>query len=99
VSDPLAERGIDFHLQSFVCVDVINGQRPVLLVARDHEGDWCFLCGEEHEGNDYVRVAGIGHVITGDPALAEVLDLGTGEEAERSSVGAAWIRAPYGGSE
>lgn len=99
MTDSLAERGIDFHLQSFVCIDVVNGQRPVLLVARNHDGDWCFLCGEEHEGDDYARVAGIGHVIAGDPTLTEVLDLGAGEEAERSSVSAAWFRAPYGGPE
>ena len=43
----LAERGIPPNLKSYVCIEVFEGQRPVLYVTRS-DGDWCFLCGEEH---------------------------------------------------
>lgn len=100
MSDPLAAHGIHPHLKSYVCIEVANHERPVLLVARDDgDGDWCFLCGDEHEGTDWARVVGIGHLTDHDPSLAEVLDLVAGEEAERSTLGGVWVRAPYGGQE
>lgn len=89
----LAERGIPPNLKSYVCVEVFEGQRPVLYVTRS-DGDWCFLCGEEHPDDaSAYRVVGIGHPVGSDPTLFEVLDLGVGEEAERDSVGAAWSRS------
>ena len=89
----LAERGIPPNLKSYVCVEVFDCQRPVLYVTRP-DGDWCFLCGEEHphDASAY-RVVGIGHPIGSDPTLVEILDLGVDEEAERASVGAAWSRS------
>lgn len=90
VSTPRAQ-GLHPHQTSYVCVDVFEG-RSVLWVSRP-DGDWCFLCGGEHEDEPtYLRVVGIGHVIDADPTLNEVLDLKPDEEAERSSVGGDWTR-------
>lgn len=97
--DLRAGHGIHPHLKSYVCTEVFNKERPVLLVAHDEDGDWQLMCGDEHEGEDYARVVGIGHPLGDDPTLAEVLDLRAGEEAERSSVGGPWTRAAYSGED
>ena len=94
MSDPLAIRGIPRNLTSYVCVDVIGGDRPILFVTRA-DGDWCFLCGSDDPTDPSVyRVAGIGHVLDLDPTVAEVLDLGVDEEADRAVVGGPWTRTP-----
>lgn len=80
------------HQKAYVCIHVFEHSRPTLLVSRQ-DGDWCFLCGEVHEENaKSYRVVGIGHVLEHDPSLQEVLDLASDWEAERESVGGAWIR-------
>lgn len=83
------------HLKSYVCVHVFDGARPVLYVTRP-DGDWCFLCGEDHpEAASQFRVVGMGHVLKQDATLAAVMDLGVDEEAERTTVGAEWTRAAF----
>jgi len=76
-----------------VCIHVFSRTRPVLYVTRP-EGDWCALCGDEHpqDASSY-RVVGIGHVISHDPTVAELLDLEPNQEAERAAVGEPWTRS------
>jgi hypothetical protein len=93
VANPLVERGIPPNLKSYVCIEVFNGERPILLVTRE-DGDWCFLCGDEHPDDAaFFRVVGIGHPIRDDPTLTDLLDLGVDEEAQRSAVGGPWTRS------
>lgn len=83
---------IPFHTKSYVCIEVFEKTKPVLLVSR-LDGDWCFLCGDGHpESADAYRVAGIGHILEADPTLKDILDLKPEEEAERTAFGRAWIR-------
>jgi hypothetical protein len=83
---------IGYHQKAFVCIHVFERVRPVLLVSRE-DGDWCFLCGEEHPNDpSYYRVGGIGHLIEQDPELANILDLLPNQEAERGAPGESWIR-------
>lgn len=92
MTDPLAARGIPANLKSYVCIEVFNRERPVLLVSRQG-GDWCFLCGAGHPDDaGFYRVVGIGHPIGDDPTLADVLDLDVEEEAERAVMGGSWSR-------
>ena len=85
-------KSIDFHQKAYVCIHVFEGAKPVLLVCRP-DADWCFLCGEEHPDDAaYYKVVGIGHVLERDPSLVDLLDLAPEEEAERSALGAPWIR-------
>ena len=86
-------RGIVHHTKSYVCRHVFEGTREVLYVSRA-DGDWCFLCGDEHPQDAYwFLVVGLGHEIEKDPTLLEVLDLAHEEEAERTLVGGAWARS------
>jgi hypothetical protein len=71
---------------------VFANEKPVLLVSRA-DGDWCFLCGDEHPDDAaYYKVVGIGHVFEGDKNLEALLDLAPDEEAERMAPGCPWIR-------
>ena len=93
VEDVLAARGIPSNLKAYVCLEVFNAERPVLLVTRP-DGDWCFLCGGDHpdEAASY-RVVGIGHALASDPTLGEVLDLDVEQEAERAGRAEPWVRS------
>lgn len=83
------------HQRTYVCTHVFKEERPVLYVTRP-DGDWCFLCGDEHpdEGSEF-RVVGLGHLMTRDGSLAEVLDLAPNQEAERDIVGGTWSRSEF----
>ena len=85
---------MDFHQKAYICIHIFDKTRSVLLVTRP-EGDWCFLCGEDHEDDaSAYRVIGIGHVLEYDPTLSEVLDLQEDWDAERSEPGKPWTRKP-----
>jgi hypothetical protein len=85
----------DGHHKAFVCNHVFDHTRPVLLVSRP-DGDWCFLCGEQHpDDSSAYEVVGICHVLDSDSSLAELHDLPSNWEAERKKVGQDWIRIPY----
>ena len=89
----LSARGIPANLKCYVCIEVFAEGHPALYVTRP-DGDWCFLCGGDHPDDaSAYRVVGIGHVISADATLNEVLDLDSDEEAERSSAGADWCRS------
>lgn len=84
---------INSHHKAYVCIHVFNDKSPIKLVSRP-KGDWCFLCGEEHDevASSY-RVVGIGHMFQKDPSLHELQDLPEDWEAERENIGKKWIWA------
>jgi hypothetical protein len=78
-----------------VCIHVLNGERPVLLVANT-EGDIVLTCGgTDHrfpEIDDWAT-AHPSHFIGKDPAMGIVRVIRDGEWAERARVGAPWRRS------
>ena len=91
---PLASP-MNLHWRVFVCRQVVAREKPVLLVSRA-DGDWCFLCGGQHEQSttDFISV-GVGHMLEQDGSLVELLDLKSGWEAERKDRNSPWIRSEY----
>ena len=87
------------HQKAYVCIHVFDSSRPVLLVSRP-DGDWCFLCGAEHENTaaNY-RVVGKGHILDRDATLNELADLAPAWEAERTSPSGTWVRRPVPGEQ
>jgi hypothetical protein len=95
VIQQLPSSPVERHTKTDVCLHVFEQRRPVLYVTRP-DGDWCALCGDEHpDSADAYRVVGIGHALDFDPSVAEVLDLGVNEEAERRAVGDKWVRSTF----
>jgi hypothetical protein len=86
------KKTLPFHQKSYVCIEVFENVKPVLLVSR-MDGDWCFLCGDDHPDDPaYYRVVGMWHVLSQHPDLKALLDLLPNDEAERVKVGEPWIR-------
>jgi hypothetical protein len=80
-------------LRRIVCSHVRNHERPVLLASRTDELV-CLLCGKDDHADspDEFTAIGASHVTDRDRSVAEVLDLGLNEEAERTGVGSSWRR-------
>jgi len=83
---------LDPSQKVYVCTHVFDGSQPVTLVSRP-DGDWCFLCGGEHEDDaSSYRVVGIGHLFDTDPTIQNLSDLEPNWEAERKRPGQTWLR-------
>lgn len=84
----------DFDLERrtsiYLCRHVAAGA-PVLQVVHDHEDDWQFLCGIEHDDEDPVPHC-LECLVAGDPSLNDLAALGPGHYANREQPGAAWQR-------
>lgn len=81
--------------KSYICEHIFMDERPILYVTRP-EGDWCFLCGDEHpEDASSYRVVGMNHILERDQSLTRILDLDPNEEAERASVDGEWTRSKF----
>lgn len=81
---------LDRHTAVFVCAHVTAGA-AVLQVFHDHEDDWQFLCGIDHEDAD-AQLHCLECVVAEDPSLNDLADLGHGHYANRDEPGGAWTR-------
>ena len=73
-------------------VYVVEHHEPILLVTHyAHDHCWAFLSGRETSVENG-RVIGMGCALAMDASLREIVDLPPGWSAERTSVGAAWVR-------
>ena len=51
----------------FCCPHVFHQEKPILLVVRDDDGDWQFLCGYDTFGPDQnCHLVGMGHLLERD---------------------------------
>ncbi len=72
-----------------VCDHVFSDSRPVLLVVRDEETSWQFLCGADADADDCHSV-GVGHLLSNDGTLGQMAALPVGFCAERKAVSESW---------
>jgi hypothetical protein len=72
----------------YVCRHVLKEGRPILFATHDHNGDWQFLCGEEHETEDIV-LGCLGCILAKDPSLSVLAKMRPCEEANREE-GTPW---------
>ena len=73
----------------YCCPNVFRGDRPVLLVIRDPDGDWQFLCGGDDDSEECHHV-GVGHLLERDPSLKVMVNLSKASGAERDDVNGKW---------
>ncbi len=70
---------------------VLNQSRPILLVSHDEDDHgWQFLDGVSEDLEELV-LAGLGHALEIDPAMAELAELAPGFQATRSGRGEPWV--------
>jgi hypothetical protein len=74
----------------YCCRHIFLKERPVLLVIRDPDGDWQFLCGGGDDPDECHHV-GVGHLLERDPSLEVMANLSVAAGAERRGVGSKWI--------
>jgi len=79
------------NLRAFVCEHVFTGA-DVLYAVHDHDGDWQFLCGAAHGGEqEQPRIIDVGHLTDRDASLRELGDrLQRGQQAERNDPQSPW---------
>jgi hypothetical protein len=73
----------------YICEHIFKKESPVLLVVRDEELSWQFLCGGSLE-NDPCHLVGVGHLLARDDTLQSMADLPIGHYAERDSIDDPW---------
>ena len=73
----------------FTCCHIIEENKPILYVKHDNEGDWQFLCGDNHTTED-ARVIALQEIIDIDPSVSNVSNLKRGQIAVRESKENEW---------
>jgi hypothetical protein len=95
------DRAWRFHAgknrECFTTKRVVEGS-PVLLVGHDDDGDWQFLCGTTNDPGEGALVC-LGSMVGRDGTLAQFADLPRGWLAQRSKVGAEWVRSKIEGND
>lgn len=74
----------------YCCPHVFREERPILLVIRDPDGDWQFLCGCDDDNDDCHHV-GVGHLLKRDPSLEVMAKLKIATGAEKERKGDEWL--------
>lgn len=96
---PLLDRNADFkfreveNLATFTTRQWLEGNKPILRVVHDHNGDWQFLTGDQILAD--ARVVALKQMILRDSTLNEVFDLDYGESAEREFINGPWTREKF----
>lgn len=82
----------DRRMGVYCCGHLFRHERPALLVVHS-DGDWQFLCGGmDHSDALEPYHVSVGILIDADSTLQRIADLPPGSEAERRSIGEAWMR-------
>ncbi|MES2808845.1 MAG: hypothetical protein V4619_09490 [Bacteroidota bacterium] len=77
----------------FVCEHVMSGERPVLLVTHDEDGQyeyWQFLCGEDDHTDGNITITSMRKATQIDPSINELHELTLGTSADRKNRAAPW---------
>jgi hypothetical protein len=76
-------------LTVLACDHVLEQAAPILLVVRDEDDCWQFLCGGEHE-DDQCHDIRVGRLVGIDASLTALAGLAAGQYAERASSDQGW---------
>ncbi|WP_225836173.1 hypothetical protein [Streptomyces sp. NK08204] len=75
---------------------IIKGELPALIVVHDDEGDWLIGDGVNDPNEDGAcGIYHLGHVVSLDASLAEVMNLPIGYAATRESKLSPWEISPW----
>jgi hypothetical protein len=94
--DPMNEAAWPFddpaETPAFVCRHVFARTAPILVVVHEGDGDWQFLCDQDHgeSSGEQPEVMCLEDVLALDPAVAEIGRIGPGQTATRLSSRDPW---------
>jgi hypothetical protein len=71
---------------------IVQGERSILLVVHDVDGDWQFLDGEAADMPS-AMVVGLGNMVRRDESLRGLADLPSGWRAWRANANTPWQRS------
>lgn len=71
------------------CEHVLSGERPILFAVHDEDGDWQFLCGDDHTMQQ-ARIISLGEACEIDSTLPVLAPLPCGYTAARKNENKAW---------
>lgn len=74
----------------FTCTHVLYEKRPILHVTHDEDGDWQFLCGDKHYG-DEGRVIALIEAYELDPSVGKLAKMDYGHSADRNDEDGDWL--------
>jgi hypothetical protein len=70
---------------------IVNGEMPALVVVHDDDGDWLIGDGVNDPNEDGAcGIFHLGHIVSMDPTLAEVMNLPIGYSAMRETASSVW---------
>lgn len=73
----------------FCCPHIFRKEGPILLVIRDPDGKWKFLCGKDEDNNDLHHI-GVGQLLQRDKTLDVMASLSMATGAKREDVLSDW---------
>lgn len=74
---------------AFTCSHVLEEHKPILYVKHDEDGDWQFLCGDNHSTEEG-RIIDFDEAVDLDPTIYKVCNLKCGQTAVRASKDSEW---------
>ena len=74
----------------FTCVHVLNKERPILHITHDENGDWQFLCGDNHR-EDEARIISLAEAYDIDKSVGKLAKMEYGSCADREDGNSDWI--------
>lgn len=74
----------------FICIHIVEGEKPILYVTHDNDGYWQFLCGDEHT-EVQARIVSLIDVFKMDKSIKEIANLDYGKSAYRKTDKDKWI--------
>ena len=74
----------------FTCEHIFNGERNILFVTHEVEGDWQFLCGQEDHTSKDIKIISLKQVTEIDESVNYLYEMPLGIGSERKNIECEW---------
>ncbi|UTW61299.1 hypothetical protein KFE98_14930 [bacterium SCSIO 12741] len=74
----------------FTCDHVVSGERSIVYVAHDADGDWHFMCDGDDHTEENAKIISLKQAVELDPSVNDLYEMPIGVGAVRKSPGERW---------
>jgi len=74
----------------FTCDHILKGERPILFVSHDANGDWQFMCGQNDHTDKNAKLISLVQATELDPTVNDLYEMPMDFGADRKSVKDKW---------